>query len=153
MHLRECHVDSADQNFSKNDDGEFCNNAAASYASYLDSNASISASELTLLSLYSATSVWKITDLISVPAGGDYGNLTVTDPCDTCLIKNLKFQAESPYYGGPDIYSSSLYQSKTSSCGVTGMPLTTTTGTIYTYVYALPTILGSCTQERDQSIC
>lgn len=75
-----------------------------------------------------------LTGLITVPAGGDYGNITVTDPCNICLIMNLKFQAESPYYAGPDIYSSSLYQSKTSSCGVSGMPLTTTSETIYTYV-------------------
>lgn len=66
------------------------------------------------------------------PAAGEYGGLVVTDPCDLCLVKNLQYQAGSPYYDGPDILSSSLYESKTSSCGITGLPLTTTTQTIFT---------------------
>jgi hypothetical protein len=48
------------------------------------------------------------------------------DSCDLCLIKLLQFQAGSPYYNGPDLASQSLYQSKTSSCKVTGYPLTAT---------------------------
>ncbi|KAI4644398.1 hypothetical protein J4E93_006299 [Alternaria ventricosa] len=44
-------------------------------------------------------------------------------PCDLCFIKNLQKQAGSPYYDGPQIRESSLYESKTSSCGVTGYPL------------------------------
>ncbi|KAF2126083.1 carbohydrate-binding module family 50 protein [Dothidotthia symphoricarpi CBS 119687] len=48
-------------------------------------------------------------------------------PCDLCFIKNLQKQAGSPYYYGPQLQSSSIYQSKTSSCGVAGYPLTTST--------------------------
>jgi LysM repeat protein len=48
------------------------------------------------------------------------------DPCDMCLLKNLRFQAGSPYYDGPDLASQSLYQSRTSSCGIQGQPLTAT---------------------------
>ncbi|CAN9364447.1 unnamed protein product [Alternaria sp. RS040] len=44
-------------------------------------------------------------------------------PCDLCFIKNLQKQAGSPYYDGPQIRENSLYESKTSSCGVTGYPL------------------------------
>ncbi|CAN9387616.1 unnamed protein product [Alternaria alternata] len=44
-------------------------------------------------------------------------------PCDLCFIKNLQKQAGSPYYDEPQIRESSLYESKTSSCGVTGYPL------------------------------
>lgn len=75
---------------------------------------------------------------------GMFGDIVVTDPCDICLVKNLKFQAESPYYEGPDLLSSSIYQSKTASCGITDMPLTTTTGTIYVQVTSqvLTSVLG-----------
>lgn len=69
---------------------------------------------------------------MQAPANGQYGNITVTDACDLCLIKNLKFQAESPYYDGPDLWSSSIYESKTSSCQVTGMDLTSMPLTLYT---------------------
>ena len=57
----------------------------------------------------------------------------VTDPCDMCFIKGLQLQAGSPYYDGPALASQSIYQSKTSSCKVTGYPLTSTLG-FYTYV-------------------
>jgi LysM repeat protein len=69
---------------------------------------------------------------LEVPANGQYGNINIASDCDLCLIKNLQFQAESPYYDGPDVFSSSLYQSKTSSCGVTGMDLTSIPLTVYT---------------------
>ncbi|KAI3331384.1 hypothetical protein F4824DRAFT_294880 [Ustulina deusta] len=90
--------------------GAFCNNVAAAYAAYLDPNTTDN----------------------TAPANGQYGNITVTDACDLCLIKNLKFQAESPYYDGPDLWSSSIYESKTSSCQVTGMDLTSMPLTLYT---------------------
>lgn len=38
-------------------------------------------------------------------------------------------QAGSPFYEGPRLASMSLYQSMTSRCGVTGMPLTTPAST------------------------
>lgn len=44
-----------------------------------------------------------------------------------CFVKKLGMQAGSPFYEGPRLASMSLYQSMTSSCGVTGMPLTTST--------------------------
>jgi LysM repeat protein len=49
----------------------------------------------------------------------------VPSSCDLCFVKALKFQAESPYYYDPVL--ASIYTSKTSSCGISGMPLTTTT--------------------------
>jgi len=54
-------------------------------------------------------------------------NAQSSGPCDMCFIKNLQKQAGSPYYYGPQLRSSSIYQSKTSSCRVTGYPLTTST--------------------------
>jgi hypothetical protein len=56
-------------------------------------------------------------------------------PCDLCFIKNLKMQAESPYYHGPQLRSSSIYESKTSSCGVAGYALSTSTLPWPMYVY------------------
>lgn len=65
---------------------------------------------------------------------GTGGNATgnITNPCDLCFIKNLQFQASSPYYNGPLLADQSIYESKTSSCKVTGMPLKTTDLTFYT---------------------
>lgn len=57
-----------------------------------------------------------------------------TDPCDMCFIKSLKFQAESPYFDGPLLQEQSIYQSKTSSCRVTGYALTTSGLPYSTYV-------------------
>ncbi|SPO07097.1 uncharacterized protein DNG_09791 [Cephalotrichum gorgonifer] len=56
------------------------------------------------------------------PISGD--NETVVDPCDLCFIKRLKLEAESPYYSGQDLVSQGVYESKTSSCSVSDMPLT-----------------------------
>ena len=57
-----------------------------------------------------------------------------TDLCDMCFIKNLKFQAESPYFDGPMLQEQSIYQSRTSSCGITGYALTTSTLSFLAYV-------------------
>lgn len=90
----------------------FCNNVAAAYAAGADPQAS---------------------DVPGgVPAGGDFGQHDTLDPCDSCLLANLRFQAGSPYYDGPVLQSRSVYQSKTSSCGVTGAPLTTTANSLLT---------------------
>lgn len=102
--------------------GNFCNNIAAAYAAHLDPNSTGNAA----------------------PANGLYGNISITDPCDMCLVKNLKFQAESPYYDGPDLLSSSIYQSKTSSCSVTGMDLTSTPLTIFTPTSTIATPAPTC---------
>lgn len=110
------------------DDGRFCNNVAAAYATYLDGNATTNNGKYKQANLKSYG--YLLTK--SVPAMGMYGDITITDDCDICFIKNMKFQAEQPYYDGPEIWSSSLYQSKTSSCGVTGMALTSTANTIVT---------------------
>lgn len=51
-------------------------------------------------------------------------NGTKADPCDMCFVLSLRLQASVPFYDGPAIRSQSLYESKTSSCRVEGMPLT-----------------------------
>ncbi|KAI0109000.1 hypothetical protein GGR51DRAFT_513994 [Nemania sp. FL0031] len=58
---------------------------------------------------------------------GSVGNGTdAADECDLCFVKSLRLQAGAPYYNGPVISQSSLYESKTSSCSIKDMPLTTT---------------------------
>lgn len=99
-------------NFTCITDGtRFCNNVAAAYAVFLDPETAALPGGL--------------------PAGGDYGGYVVSDPCDDCLVRNLRFLAGSPYYMGPDMQESSEYQSRTSSCGIAGSPLTTTTLSIF----------------------
>jgi hypothetical protein len=44
-------------------------------------------------------------------------------PCDLCFIKTLQKQAESPYYDGPALRRSSVYEWKTKSCGISNQPL------------------------------
>lgn len=65
--------------------------------------------------------------LDSIPA-----NTSEPDQCDSCLVKSLQLEAGSPFFDGPVIASMSLYESMTSSCGVTGQPLTTTKLGYYT---------------------
>lgn len=50
-----------------------------------------------------------------------------TTPCNMCNLLRLRDTAQSPYGDGPLVYSESLYQSYTSSCGgsFTNYPLTT----------------------------
>ena len=47
------------------------------------------------------------------------------DTCDLCFIKNLQYQASSPFYAGPEL--GDVYASKTASCGVKNYPLSTVT--------------------------
>ncbi|KAH7305459.1 hypothetical protein B0I35DRAFT_381589 [Stachybotrys elegans] len=47
--------------------------------------------------------------------------------CDACLAARLRMRAGSPYFDDPVVASESLYQSLTSSCSITGRPVTTTT--------------------------
>lgn len=94
--------------------GRFCNNVAAAFAAAADPDAAEHPG--------------------GVPAGGDFGDHDTSDPCDTCLLANLRFQAGSPYYDGPKLQSLSMYESRTSSCGVANMPLTTTTNSLITLV-------------------
>lgn len=47
--------------------------------------------------------------------------------CDPCLAARLHMRSGSPYFDGPVVASESLYQSMTSSCGITGKPATTST--------------------------
>ncbi|KAF7535861.1 hypothetical protein G7054_g5004 [Neopestalotiopsis clavispora] len=109
------------------DGGRFCNNVAAAFAA-----ASSSA-----------------TDDYDLPAGGKFGTHDTSDLCDSCLVKNLAFKAGSPYYDGPKLRSMSLYESKTSSCGINNAPLTTTSESIVlstattTATTASPTCAGS----------
>jgi hypothetical protein len=59
--------------------------------------------------------------------------------CDLCFIKNLQLQAGAPYFNGPDL--ASVYSSKTSSCGVKGYPLTTSTISLPSSVFFTPYML------------
>jgi hypothetical protein len=99
-------------NFTCISDGtHFCNNVAAAYAVHLDPETAALPRGL--------------------PAGGDYGGYQISDRCDDCLVRNLRFQAGSPYYLGLDLQSSSAYQSRTSECSVQNAPLATTTLSIF----------------------
>ncbi|OBT52616.1 hypothetical protein VE04_06030 [Pseudogymnoascus sp. 24MN13] len=89
------------------DSGRFCNNVAAEAAYVLDPGSN---DPVTGISIAQPNST----------AG------EIPNPCDLCFIKNLRLQAGSPYYDGPALADSSVYESKTSSCSITGMPLTTT---------------------------
>lgn len=90
------------------DSNRYCNNVAAEAAFALDPGSGDAVTGGSIGSNNSTAS----------------GN--TTDECDLCFIRNLQFRAGSPYYDGPLLAESSIYESKTSSCGVTGYPLTTT---------------------------
>ncbi|KAK1635257.1 LysM domain-containing protein [Colletotrichum phormii] len=47
--------------------------------------------------------------------------------CDLCLAARLRLRSGSPYFDGPVVASESIYQTLTSSCGITGKPATTST--------------------------
>ncbi|KAJ5043210.1 LysM domain-containing protein [Bipolaris maydis] len=47
--------------------------------------------------------------------------------CDPCLAARLRVRSGSPYFDGPVVASESIYQTLTSSCGITGKPATTST--------------------------
>ncbi|KAL1616832.1 hypothetical protein SLS56_011264 [Neofusicoccum ribis] len=91
------------------DGGRYCNNVAAAAAAFADPGNSM------------------FNYLDSIPA-----NTSEPDQCDSCLVKSLQLEAGSPFFDGPVIASMSLYESMTSSCGVTDQPLTTTTLGYYT---------------------
>jgi LysM repeat protein len=74
--------------------------------------------------------------------GTPLGDTEIPSPCDLCFIESLKFQAESPFYDGSLL--SSIYTSKTSSCKVTGMPLTTSTLADTTTTPSSPTPQPTC---------
>ena len=57
------------------------------------------------------------------------------DECDLCFIKRLQFQADSPYYHGPEL--ASIYQSKTAICSVSDFPLNPTT----TFPFSMSVVL------------
>ncbi|KAI0203160.1 hypothetical protein F4808DRAFT_449427 [Astrocystis sublimbata] len=65
--------------------------------------------------------------------GGVDNDTTAASACDLCFVNNLRMQAGSPYYDGPEVASQSIYESKTSSCRVSNMPRTT---------WAMPTTLS-----------
>lgn len=90
------------------DEGRFCNNVAAAFVAAAHPKE----------------------DPSDLPAGGDFGDHDTNDPCDICLLKNLAFQAGSPYYGGPSLRNQSVYEEKTKSCGIKTAPLTTTTNSL-----------------------
>ncbi|RMZ82760.1 hypothetical protein DV738_g1688, partial [Chaetothyriales sp. CBS 135597] len=49
------------------------------------------------------------------------------ESCDLCIVERLRLQAGSPYFDGPAVASMSVYESLTSSCSITGRPISTTT--------------------------
>lgn len=63
-------------------------------------------------------SPFRFTDIVA--------NGTALEACDMCFVLSLKIQAGAPFYDGPAISSQSLYESKTSSCKIDGMPITAT---------------------------
>ncbi|KAL8659924.1 MAG: hypothetical protein Q9202_006879 [Teloschistes flavicans] len=63
----------------------------------------------------------------SIGGGNSTASTAPVNQCDLCFVKNLQFRAGSPYYDGPLLIDSSVYQAKTSSCSITGYPLTTPT--------------------------
>ncbi|KAK2015703.1 LysM domain-containing protein [Colletotrichum eremochloae] len=105
-------------------DGHFCNNAAAAFLASRDPEA------------VNIPGAW--------PAGGDFGDYVPSDTCDRCLVKNLEFQAGSPYFDGPRLQAESVYESRTASCGIVGAPLTTTTLSLFTPTTAAPTPTPTC---------
>ncbi|CAI4218948.1 unnamed protein product [Parascedosporium putredinis] len=95
----------------------YCNNAAASLAANGDPDAAHLPGGL--------------------PGSGDWGGQNVTSNCDQCIVSLLRFRASSPYYGGPVLRSSSVYESRTSSCKIAGptpsaSPTSSCAGTTYT---------------------
>lgn len=62
-----------------------------------------------------------------------------------CFIKRLRLQAGSPFYEGPRLASQSVYESLTSSCGVSNMPLTTSTLEFPTPPVTAPAPSTTCT--------
>ncbi|OHF04584.1 LysM domain-containing protein [Colletotrichum orchidophilum] len=52
--------------------------------------------------------------------------------CDPCLAARLRLRSGSPYFDGPVVASESIYQTLTSSYGITGKPATTSTVDYFT---------------------
>ncbi|GAP91634.2 hypothetical protein SAMD00023353_6400110 [Rosellinia necatrix] len=67
--------------------------------------------------------------------------------CDLCFVKRLGLEAGSPYFDGPRLSSMGLYQSLTSSCSVSNMPLSTSTLDIPTLTSPTPGPTPTCTGE------
>ncbi|KAJ2991553.1 hypothetical protein NUW58_g2476 [Xylaria curta] len=65
--------------------------------------------------------------------------------CDLCFVKRLGLEAGSPYFGRPRLSSMGLYQSLTSSCGVSNMPLSTSTIEIPTLTSPTSNPTPTCT--------
>ena len=61
----------------------------------------------------------------AMETNGTVGNATTA--CDLCSVKMLQFAAGSPYYDGPVLQSKSVYESYTSSCSISNLPLSTST--------------------------
>ncbi|RPA74132.1 hypothetical protein BJ508DRAFT_333374 [Ascobolus immersus RN42] len=72
------------------------------------------------------------------------------DPCHLCAIKRLRSLAGSHLFEGPVLQSLSLYESLTSSCGVTGYPLTSDTPA---YPTPTPTVVPSTTGSKPSPTC
>ncbi|MCJ1355898.1 MAG: hypothetical protein MMC33_005890 [Icmadophila ericetorum] len=66
---------------------------------------------------------------------------STTDPCSTCNLLALQFDASSPYYDGPEVIP--VYSSRTSSCSAIGYALATST---FGFNVSQPTITSTpCT--------
>ncbi|KAJ1325254.1 peptidoglycan DL-endopeptidase LytF [Microdochium nivale] len=80
-----------------------------------------------LAAVYSNPGVTIFNYLSEVPSGA-----TRPSNCDPCLAARLRMRSGSPFFDGPVVASESLYQTMTSSCGITGKPATTSTIDFYT---------------------
>ncbi|OTB02454.1 carbohydrate-binding module family 50 protein [Hypoxylon sp. CI-4A] len=71
------------------------------------------------------------------------------DDYDICIVERLRLLAGSPYSDGPIVASESLYESMTSSCSITGRPITKTT---LDYFTATPTPTASTCEGSAYTI-
>jgi hypothetical protein len=100
------------------DAGRYCNNVIAANAAATDQTGMEETHSINVLMAN------MLCVIVSLPPG--VSPLAYANGCDLCAIKKLGLEAGSPYYNGPVLLDQSVYQSKTSSCSLSGYPLTTT---------------------------
>ncbi|KAI0905819.1 hypothetical protein F4823DRAFT_113363 [Ustulina deusta] len=90
---------------------------------------------------------------VAATLGQPSRNETIS-PCDSCLVKQSQLQAGSPFDGGEDLVTE--YDALTSSCSVTGMPVTTITlssSSVTTTPSPSPTCAGNVYKVSPQDSC
>ena len=122
------------------DSGRYCNAVAGKAAATLDSEGTEKSLEVSTISSNCVRTDQRFSNksqaLIrrSMGVNTSTNSTDASDSCDLCFIKILQFQASSPYFSGSELQERSIYQSKTSSCGVTGYPLATSTILFHLYM-------------------